>query len=125
MNILAWILQVLIAGSFLLSAGFRLITPYETLITMEGVEWANDLSAVQVKIIAVLEILGAIGLILPMFIKRFRFLVPTAALGLALTMVGASYLHICRGEPIIVNAVLFALTLTIAFLRRGYFSRQG
>ncbi|MEQ9303021.1 MAG: DoxX family protein [Marinoscillum sp.] len=47
---------------------------------------------------------------------------PTATIGLTLTMVGAFFLHISRGEPIIVNAVLCVLSLTIAFLRRSYFS---
>lgn len=125
MNILSWILQILIAASFLLGAGFRLVTPYETLIAMKGMEWANDLSSIQVKLIAVIEIVGALGLILPMFIRKFRFLVPTAAIGLAITMLVASFLHLSRGEPIIVNAVLLFLNLAIAFIRRNYFTQQS
>lgn len=45
-----------------------------------------------------LEILGGLGLILPAVIRIQTHLVPIAAAGLALLMVGAAVWHIQRGE---------------------------
>ena len=80
--------------------------------------WAADFSAMQIKVIGTLELLGAIGIMAPMFIKKLQKLVPIAAIGLALVMVGAAVTHIGRGEPIIVNLVLLALCALTAFWRK-------
>ncbi len=69
-------------------------------------------------IIGILETLGGLGLILPMVLKKFTFLIPLAALGLALVMVGAIITHIGREEPIFVNIVLVLLNLSVAYFRR-------
>lgn len=123
MNTVKWILQILIAFAFLFGAGYRLVTPYETLMVTEGTFWVEDLSPIQVQLISVLEILGAIGLIVPMFVSKYRFFVPLAALGLTLTMVGAAALHISRGEPMILNLVFFLLCLAIVYLRWDFMKK--
>jgi hypothetical protein len=71
--------------------------------------------------IGVLEILGALGLILPAVLDLAPILVPLAATGLALVMVGASVTHYRRGErPMIaINAVLFVLAVIVAWGRFG------
>ena len=53
-----------------------------------------------------------------MVLRKFTFLVPIAALGLVLVMVGAIITHIGREEPIIINLVLLLLNLTVAYFRR-------
>ncbi|MFT4803938.1 MAG: hypothetical protein ACI9YE_001135 [Psychroserpens sp.] len=80
--------------------------------------WAEDFSATQITIIGILETLGGLGLILPMVLKKFPFLIPLAALGLALVMIGAIVTHIGREEPIIINLVLLLLNLTVAYFKR-------
>jgi uncharacterized membrane protein YphA (DoxX/SURF4 family) len=51
-------------------------------------------------------------------------LVPLAALGLVLMMIGAAVVHLRRGEPqlIIPNLILIALATTIAWTRLGPYS---
>jgi len=118
MKILAWILQIILAIAFLGAGAMKVITPYEALIADTNMAWANDFSATAVLIIGILEVLGASGLIIPMFVKSLRRLLPLAALGLALTMAGASITHIWRDEPFYVPAILGVLCLILLRLRR-------
>ena len=65
--------------------------------------------------------LGAIGLILPAALDIVPLLVPIAATGLALLMLGAAATHGRRKEPqmIVANLVLFALAAFVAWGRFG------
>ena len=112
------ILQILATIAFVMAGSMKVFTPYEDLVLMENMAWANDFSSTQIILIGILEILGGLGLIVPMALKRVNFLIPSAASGLALIMIGAIITHIGRGEPIIVNLVLLLLTLSVAFFRR-------
>ena len=125
MKILAWIVQILLALAFMASGFMKLITPYGELMAGEGMAWVGDFSAMQIKIIALLEILAVVGLIVPMFLKKFRVAVPLAALGLALIMVGAMVTHIGRGEPIYANIFLLVLAVLTAWLRRSFFKTSA
>ena len=70
--------------------------------------WVEDVSDPGVRTIGALEVLGALGLLLPALTGMATVLVPVAAVGLALVMVGAAATHWRRGElPMIgINAVL-------------------
>jgi uncharacterized membrane protein YphA (DoxX/SURF4 family) len=83
----------------------------------------EDLSPLIIQLISVLEILGAIGLIAPMFVPKYRIFVPLAALGLALTMIVAMFLHISRGESFIPNVAFLVLNLAVVFLRKDFFKK--
>lgn len=121
MKIVIWIVQVLVAIAFFGAGLMKLITPYPDLVSDPNMGWVGDFSAMEIKIIAALEVLGALGLILPMILKKFKVLVPVAAIGLALAMIGAIITHIGRDEPIAVNLVLLVLTSLTAWWRRGFF----
>jgi hypothetical protein len=124
MKVVKWIVQVFVAVAFLIAGGVKLITPYDELAMQEGMTWVGDVSRTQIMIISLLEVLGAIGLIVPMFVKKFQMLVPLAALGLALTMVAAAIFHIVRGEPFIPNIVLF-LPAALTFWWRRDLLKKG
>jgi len=117
-NILIWSLQSMAALAFIMAGLMKISTPYEELVIADNMGWAEDFSAIQIKAIGILEVLGAIGVILPLVLKKFTFLVPIAALGLVLVMVGAIFTHLSREEPIIVNIVLLLLNLSVVYLRR-------
>ncbi|MEV7389154.1 DoxX family protein [Streptomyces sp. NPDC091215] len=74
-----------------------------------------------IKTIGLLELLAAIGLILPAAVDIATDLVPPAASGLALTMFGAAITHSRRGEAqsAVVTAVLLALSVLMAYGRFG------
>jgi uncharacterized membrane protein YphA (DoxX/SURF4 family) len=112
------IVQILTAIAFIMAGMMKVFTPYEDLVLMENMGWAQDFSGTQITIIGILEALGGRGVILPMVFRKFTFLVPIAALGLVLVMVGAIITHMGREEPVIVNLVLLLLNLTIAYFKR-------
>mgnify|MGYP006266102995 CR=1 FL=1 len=120
MNFVKWTVQILLIIAFAGSGIVKLITPHQEMISDPNMAWASEFSATQVKIIAVLEILGAIGLVLPYIVKKFKFFVPLAGIGLAATMTGAAILHLTRGEftATLPNIILFTMAIFVAFWRK-------
>jgi hypothetical protein len=86
-----------------------------------GLTWAEDFSPTMVKVIGALEILAAIGLILPALLDIAPVLVPLAALGLVLMMIGAAVVHARRKEysAMAPSLVLLALAAFVAWGRFG------
>jgi uncharacterized membrane protein YphA (DoxX/SURF4 family) len=122
MNVLIWVLQILLALAFLAAGLTKLTQPRQRLATTMG--WVEDFSDPGVRAIGALEILGALGLLLPAVTGLAPVLVPIAAVGLALLMVGAAVTHRRRGElPMIgINTVLLVLALVVAWARFGPYS---
>jgi uncharacterized membrane protein YphA (DoxX/SURF4 family) len=117
MDTALWIAQILLALIFALTGIMKLVMPREQ--AAERAPYVEDLTDGQVRTIGILEILAAVGLILPMVTDILSWLTPLAAVGLALTMVGAAILHQRRGEysNIVLNAVLFGLAVFVAYGR--------
>jgi uncharacterized membrane protein len=79
--------------------------------------WVAALSKEQLRIIGFLEMLGAVGLILPPVTGVAPWLAPLAAIGLALVMAGAIVFHLARkddGRVLITNGLLLAVALFVA-----------
>ena len=120
MNIALWIVQGLLALMFLMGGLMKASKTKDSLKERgNSMDWVDDFSDGQVRLIGILEVLGAIGLILPGLTGILPILTPLAAVGLALTMVGAAITHFRRGEypNIAVNLVLMALALFAAYGR--------
>lgn len=117
MNIALWVVQGLLGLAFLMAGGMKLMKSREEIA--QQMAWANDFSDGQVKTIGALELLGAIGVVLPGLVNILPILTPLAAVGLALTMLGAARTHLRRGENqmIVINAVLFLLAAFVAYGR--------
>ncbi|MDR9417032.1 MAG: DoxX family protein [Gracilimonas sp.] len=118
MNIAIWILQVLMALMFMMAGSMKILQPKDQLKEKVG-DWVDDFSAISIKSIGVLEVFGALGLVLPMILNILPVLTIWAASGLAMTMIGAIVLHISRKEykMLITNFVLLILVSTIAIGR--------
>lgn len=121
MNRALWIITGLLAVVYLFSGTAKLILPKEKLAIVSAGRWVDDFSARAVKSIGVLEILGALGLILPAALGIAPVLVPLAAAGLALLMAGAVLTRIRRHEPkpMAADLVYLALTTFVAWGRRS------
>jgi uncharacterized membrane protein YphA (DoxX/SURF4 family) len=126
MNVVLWIIAGLLAAAFLAAGAMKLIQPKEKLAAA-GMGYVEDFSAGAVKAIGALEVLAAIGLILPAALDIVPVLVPMAALGLVLLMIGAAITHLRRGESqmIAINLVLLALAAVVAWGRFGPESFTG
>jgi uncharacterized membrane protein YphA (DoxX/SURF4 family) len=122
MNIVLWVLAGVLAAAFLAAGLTKLIQPKEKLAANMG--WVDDFSPGMVTTIGALEVLAAIGLILPAALDVVPVLVPLAALGLGLLMIGAAITHRRRGElPMIaINVGLLVLAALLAWGRFGPYS---
>jgi len=106
-----------LALAFAIAGIMKVTQPVNRLETRMG--WVKDVGPRGVRLIGSLEILGAIGLILPAITGIWPWLTPLAAAGLALTMVGAMITHGRRGEysSIGANLVLLLLALFVVYGR--------
>jgi uncharacterized membrane protein YphA (DoxX/SURF4 family) len=118
MNIALWIIAGLLAVAFLASGVMKLVQPKEKLVA-SGMGFAEDYSVGAVKAIGVLEVLAAVGLILPALFDIAPVLVPLAAVGLVSLMIGAMVVHLRRHENqgIVTNLVIIALAVFVAWGR--------
>jgi len=115
MNSLLWIVQGILAGVFLMTGTMKLLQKKEGLVDKMG--FVEDYTQQQIYAIGILEIAGAMGVILPWATGILTWLTPLAAIGLAMTMIGAFLTHLRRKELIpmgIINIVLFSLAVFIA-----------
>ena len=115
MNIILWVLQILFGLYFFAVGVMHFIIPPGLPAMMS---WMYDLSPALHTISGIAEILGGVGLILPGLLRIQTRLVPLAAAGLAVVMVGAAVYHVLRGE--FVNIGLNLLNAAVlAFVAYG------
>ena len=119
MNLTLWIIAGLLAAAFLLAGASKLFIPQEKLAKAPGGGWVLEFSAGFVKALGAVEILGAVGLILPALLDIVPILVPLAAVGLALIMVGAAIVSFRRQEfkHVLLNLTYLALAAFVAWDR--------
>lgn len=119
MNVFLWIVAGVLALLFLFAGITKLLRPKEQLAEQMG--WVEDFSPGMVKLIGALEVLAAIGLVVPALVGVAPVLAPLAALGLVLVMVGAIVTHVRRKETpmVVVNLVLLALAGIVVVGRFG------
>ncbi len=123
MNIVLWIIAIVLAVAFA-GAGLMKLTQPKEKLAASGMGWTEQFSPGAIKAIGALEVLAAIGLILPAVLDIVPVLVPLAALGLVLMMIGAAITHARRKEnPMIgANLVLLILAAVVAWGRFGPYS---
>ena len=116
MNIALWIVQVLLAGMFVL-AGVMKAFQYERAKT--SLPWVKDVPRGLVTFIGISELLGGLGLLLPAITGMLPWLTPLAGAGLALIMILAIGFHASRreGQAIGINSVLLVLAAFVAYGR--------
>ncbi len=113
MNTAVWIIQGLLGAFFLIPAFTKLFLSPEKLAEKGMLEaGANPMP---VRMIGVLELLGAVGIVIPWLTGIMPVLTPLAAVGLSLIMVGAAAVHIRKKDykmiPMLVVIFLFSATV--------------
>ena len=121
MNTVVWIAQILLAVAMLAAGAMKLSKSKEELMASGQMDWTEDFPEGQIKGIGTLEVLAALGLVLPALLDVAETLVPIAAVGVVLLMVGAAATHVRRkeGQMVPINLVLAAIALFIAIERFG------
>lgn len=117
LRIALWIVQGLLIVSFGGSGAGKIPVDYNEFAKVAL--WVKHVSPGMVKFIGVMEVLGALGLLLPSVTRVMPKLTVAAAIGLLAIMVLAAGLHISIGEPqyVVINAVLGAMAVFVAWGR--------
>jgi putative oxidoreductase len=113
-----WAAQVLLAA-FYGFAGFNKLTQSMQSLAAMGMSYAIDFPELLTRFIGTMEVLGAVGIILPALTRIMPRLTPLAALGFSIIQVLAMGVHISRGEFAVLpmNLVLLALSLFVLWGR--------
>src|SRR6266446_1437542 len=112
MNVALWIVQGLLAALFLFAGGAKLVLPLDQMagpVALPG--WF-------LRFIGVAEVLGALGLVLPGLLRIRPGLIPLAAAGLVIIMIGATIV-MCAGGMVAVALMNLVVTLLAAFVAYG------
>ncbi|MFC0506437.1 DoxX family protein [Micromonospora costi] len=123
MNLALWIATALLAAVSLTGGITKTLVPKEKLAAINGGEWTGHAGVGFVKTIGVLELLAAVGLILPALLDIAPFMVPVTALCWVLLMVGAMIIHRRLGQVKLMMVNLGYVALA-AFIAWGRFSLE-
>ena len=118
MNTALWIVQIVLALVFVITGGLKLVLPSDKIAERMGSE--KGLPPTAMRIIGLLEVLGAIGVILPAWTGILPWLTPLAAAGLMLTMAGATFENV-RHQHFPMIALNFVLGVLAIFVIYGRF----
>ncbi|MES5819458.1 DoxX family protein [Streptomyces sp. RG80] len=121
MNLALWIGTGLLAAVALAGGVTKTFVPREKLAVADGGAWTASHGDRFVKGLGVLELLAAVGLVLPAVTGVAPALVPVTAVCWTLLMVGAMITHGRLGEArfVALNAVYLVLAVFIAWGRFG------
>lgn len=121
MNLALWIVAGLLTAVFLIGSS-KMFVPKETMAAMSAASrWVEDFSPGALRALGALEALIAAGLILPALLDIAPILVPLAATGAGLLMIGAVITRLRRGERATIAGDLIYLAMA-AFVAWGRFA---
>jgi len=114
-----WAAHILVALAFVGAGLVKLTTPIPQLAAM--MPWAGQYSETFVRSIALVDLAGGIGILLPALTRILPRLTVLAALGCSVLQVLALVFHISRGEVEVtpLNVVLLALSLFVLWGRNS------
>jgi hypothetical protein len=106
-----WIVAALLALVYLFAGGTK-IARSRAQLEQSGMTWAAGAHPAVVKLVGIVEILGALGLILPPLFSTAVFLAPLAGVGLIIVQAVAIGIHMKMGDlkslPINISLLLLA-----------------
>ena len=116
MHVAYWVIAALLAAIYVFGGAKKLLQSQDQLRPMMG--WVDAMPMPLVRTIGLLEVLGAVGVILPPLTGIAPGLAIAAAIGLAIIQIGAFALHLSRHElaDLPLNAVLLVLAVAAAWL---------
>jgi len=120
MNTLLWSLQILLAVTFAGAGAVKLIQSREQLAKTLG-GWVDEFPAPLLNPLGLVEVLGAVGLIVPPLVHIAPVLTPIAACGMIIVLIGAIVTHARRGEypNAGINVLLLVMAAVVAWGRFG------
>lgn len=117
MNTLLWLVQLLLALTFLAFGLLHLLRPRDKLLQVTP--WVEDYPQTLVKAVGALELMGALGVVLPSALGTAPGVVVASAVGLGLISLGGVVVHLLRSERdrVALPAVLLVAAVFVAWGR--------
>ena len=120
-HITLWVAQVILTAILIMGAVMK-FQPIEEISTT--MPWTGQLPALIVRLLGVIDLSGAIGLILPSLLRIKPQLTPWAALCIIALMVCATIFHVSRGEESVIGFNIF-VAFVAAFIAWGRFKKAS
>jgi hypothetical protein len=119
MNTALWIAASLLAAVALVGGITKTFVPKDTLAAHAGGEWTRDASTGFVRTLGILELLAAIGLVLPPLLGIAPAMVAVTATCWVLLMIGAMITHGRLGQYglVLLNTAYLVLAVYVAWGR--------
>jgi uncharacterized membrane protein len=116
MKVAYWVIAGLLAAIYGFGGVKKLVQSQDQLRPMMG--WVDAMPMSRVRMIGLVEVLGAVGVIVPALTGVAPGVAVAAAIGLALIQIGAFRLHLSRHEltDLPLNSVLLVLAAAAAWL---------
>lgn len=113
---------MVLAVTYAVTGSAKVVASRERLLVVPGMGWVEDAPMSRVWFIGILEVAGAIGIVVPWATGILPALTPRAAWGLAAVQVGAMWTHISHDESehpwlnvlLLLSAVVVAIGRTVA-----------
>lgn len=117
LDLTLWTVQILFCLLYAGTAVWKFATPPDELASM--IPWAGDVPWSFLALTAVVDLAGALGVLLPSVTRITPWLAPVAAGGLAALQASAVVFHLFRGEAVDTpfNLVLLMLALFVLWGR--------
>ena len=116
MNGLEWVFSAVLAVVFLIVG---VVHAFRYDLARQRFPWVEDVPRALVTVIGIVEILGAVGLIVPAATGIYPWLTPVAAIALGILMIMAIQFHLRRREntEATLSLVLLAFLIFVAYVR--------
>ena len=115
MHIALWVAQIVLAAFFIMGAIMKFL-PIEKMSQM--MPWMGEVPALAVRLLGVVDLLGALGLLIPSMLRIRPRLTPVAAVCIITLMLCAIIFHISRNEAHAIGVNIFSIALA-AFIAWG------
>ncbi len=117
MNTALWIVQGILSAFFIYASLSKLLQKKEQQV--KRIPEMRYVGGGLVKLIGLAELMGAIGILVPMLLGVLKVLTAWAAVGLALIMLSATLFHVVikSYRPIVFTAVIMFLAVFVAYGR--------
>lgn len=119
MHIILWVAQVVLA-ILLISGAVMKFLPIEKISAM--MPWTGQVPALVVRLLGIIDLSGAIGLILPALLRIKPQLTPWTAICIIALMLCAIVFHIFRGESPVIGVNIFSMIIA-GFIAWGRFTK--
>lgn len=118
MNIIAWAGQIFLAITFLYSGIMKATQSREKLVSI-GQTGVYNLSYLQIRSLALIELAGVAGILLPWYLGIFPVLTPITAFCFAIVMIFAMRIHARRKEwkSVALNVVVLIIAVITGVVR--------